>query len=553
MSKHSHSGSSSCHPKARRHLKSRQGATIEDVLAHQQAHQEWGRRDFLKVTGLAALSSSLMLSGFPVSAFAPNPVLASLAGSECGNRALVLIRLKGGNDGLNTVIQRGNDTYYNIRPTLAVPESGLWALSDEYGMPNELIGLQPFWEEGRMKVVHNVSYPEQNYSHFRSSDIWASASDSSEAVTTGWLGRWLEQDLPAFLSAPPVVPPALQIGVQPNMVFRSDTANFALAISNPAAFYQIAQTGTLYEAGNLGNQPFERELRYVRQVANNAFRYSESIQRAYNDGGNQADYPDNYLAEQLAIVARMIKGRLGTKIYMVTLDGFDTHSSQAAYHPALLSSVGNSIAAFFSDLEASGQSGEVLAMTFSEFGRTIYENGSAGTDHGTGAPMLLLGGTVEGGFLGQAPDLDQTDQYGDPLFSVDFRSVYASVLQNWLCTPEGVADYLLGDSLQPLQGLLPASALPSDITASGMLLGHERAAGGAGTAFDIHYAIKLAGPVRIVLLKDNGARARVLFEQYQEAGSHHFIFEPAAFFLPPGKYYYRLEAGGRAFTRLIAW
>ena len=548
-----HDPNEAYHPQAKRYLERKKGSRLQDGSAHENMHEEWGRRDFLKMTGFAALGSALALSGYPVSAFAPSPVLAGLTNSDCGDRILVMLRLKGGNDGLNTIVQRGNDTYYNIRPTLAVQENGLWALSDDYGMPNELLGLQPFWESGRMKVVHNVSYPNQNYSHFRSSDIWASASDSNELVTTGWMGRWLEQDLPAFLSAPPVVPPALQIGVQPNMIFRSETANYALAISNPAEFYQIAQTGTLYESGNLGNQPFERELRYVRQVANSAFRYSESIQRAYNDGSNQTPYPNNYLAEQMAIVARMIKGGLGTKVYMVTIDGFDTHSNQANFHPNLLDAVGSSVAAFYADLQASGHSQNVLTMSFSEFGRTIYENGSAGTDHGTGAPMMLFGDGLGSTFLGEAPDLDNTDQYGDPYFSVDFRSVYASVLQNWLCTPEEITSHLLDqENLQPLDGLLPTSTPPIGANEVSMLLGHEPSAEG-GLAFDIHYAIKQPGPVRIVLLYENGATARVIWNHYQDAGSHRLRFAPNEFFLTPGRYYYRLEAGGRAFTRLITW
>jgi uncharacterized protein (DUF1501 family) len=542
----------SINPKAEKHFQKRHGASLEDRKAHSEEHRSWDRRTFLRMTGMTALGSSLLLGNTAVQAFAPNSLLQSLAGGDCGDRTLVLIRLKGGNDGLNTVILRNNDDYYNIRPTLAIPESGLWALSDDYGMPNEMQSLESFWNEGKMKVIHNVGYPNPNYSHFRSSDIWASASDSNEVWNTGWLGRWLDKEFPAYQTAPPVVPPALQIGVQANHIFRSDFGNMALAISNPAEFYQIAQTGELYQTGLLGNQPDEKELAFVRSVANSAFRYSESIQGAYNSGNNQAAYPNNYLAQQLAIVARLIKGNLGTKIYMVTINGFDTHANQANFHPVLIQYLADSIKAFQDDLTASGHSKNVLAMTFSEFGRTIYENGSAGTDHGTGAPMLIFGDDIGNGFQGEAPDLGNVNPYGDPDFSVDFRSVYASVLQDWLCVPEAVFENTLGNSFDYLDGLLPPSDPPLGSNEVALLLGHNPAES-QGISFEIKYAIKRRGFVRLSILNKSGQLRRVLLDSFRERGSFTYTFKPGDFFLPPGSYLYRLEAGGRQYTRAIEW
>ncbi|MEN0003143.1 MAG: DUF1501 domain-containing protein [Bacteroidota bacterium] len=539
------------HPKAKRQLQ-KSGATLINATEHRQEHETWDRRTFLKMTGLTALGNSMLLGSTPVQAFSPNALLNSLALDNCGDRILVLIRLKGGNDGLNTIIQRGDDIYYNIRPSIATTEANLWGLSDEYGMPNELIDLQPLWEGGRMKVIHNVGYPNPNYSHFRSSDIWASASASNEIETTGWLGRWLYQDLPAFLTAPPVVPPALQIGIQANMLFRAEVGNLALAISNPAEFYQIAQSGSLYETGLLGNAPNEQELKYVRTVANSAFRYSESIQAAYNAGNNQVAYPDNYLAEQLAIVARMIKGNLGTKVYMVSIDGFDTHNAQLDLHPLLLNYLGSSIAAFFNDLDASGHSPNVLGMTFSEFGRTIYENASQGTDHGTGAPLFLFGNELGSTFHGESPNLAEVDQYGDPRFSVDFRSVYTNVLRNWLCAPQEVTDHILGDELEMLEDLLPATEAPVGSREVAILLGHNPA-DVPGVAFELKFAIQQRGVARISILNKAGQAIRMVFNQFMERGSHTFIFKPNDFFLSSGEYFYRLEAGGRAYTRAIVW
>ena len=539
------------HKKAADHLRKRRGSTLQHGQAHRQAHREFGRRDFMRLTGLMALGSSFNLGNKSLQAFLPSPMLNELTTSDCGDRILVLVRLKGGNDGLNTIIHRNNDEYYNIRPNLAIPESGLWALNDAFGMPNAMQALQPFWEEGRMKVVHNVGYPEANYSHFRSSDIWASASDSNELVSTGWIGRWLESEYQAFTSAPPVVPPALQIGVQTNMIFRAVGGSMALSISNPQEFYQIALNGELYDAQIPGTEPHPTELRFVRSVANSAFRYSESIRAAYNSAINQADYPNFYLGEEMAIVARLIKGQLGSKVYMVTIDGFDTHADQADLHAFLVQMVADSIAAFYDDLRASGHAQQVLTMTFSEFGRTIFENGSAGTDHGTGAPMMIFGEEIGSGFHGAEPDLINVDMYGDPFFSIDFREAYATVMQNWLCVHPEVIDHVLGQTFGQVEGLLPASSAPPPLNDPIALLGHNPGTE-AGT-IELKYSMKIRGPVRLSILLPNGSNLRTLVDEFQERGSYTFTFRPTDYLLPPGDYRYRLETGGRVFERALHW
>lgn len=539
------------HKKVRQHYKRKRGTLLAHGHEHQKAHRNFGRRDFMRLTGLAALGSSFMMGKAAVQPFLPNPLMNELTTSECGDRILVLVRLKGGNDGLNTVIMRGNDEYYNIRPTLAVPESGLWGMSDAFGMPNYMQSLQPFWEEGHMKVVHNVGYPDANYSHFRSSDIWASASDSDELDSTGWIGRWLDHELPAFASAPPAAPPALQIGVQTNMVFRGIAGSTALSISNPQEFYQIALSGELYNSNLPGNAPQTEELRFVRTVANSAFRYSESIRDAYNAAVNQADYPDFYLGEEMSIVARLIKGSLGSKVYMVTIDGFDTHAGQADSHPFLLQMVADSISAFYEDLRASGHSGNVLTMTFSEFGRTIFENGSFGTDHGTSAPMLVFGEDIGSGFQGDAPDLINVDEYGDPYFTTDFRQVYGTILQNWLCAAPEVVNHVLGQNFPPIEGLLPGSSPPPPLNNPAALLGHNPGTE-AGT-IALKYSIQRRGAVQLSIHTENGTLLRRMVDEFQDRGSYTFAFRPTDWLLPPGNYRYRLATGGRIYDRKIQW
>jgi len=539
-------------PTAHKKVKQRYGASINHGEAHKKDHRKWSRRDFLVNSGLVTLGSGLMLGSSPVSAFQPSPLMASLNASGC-DRTLVLIRLEGGNDGLNTIVHRGNDEYYNIRPTLAVQEADLWALNDDFGMPNEMQALESFWGDGRMKVIHNVGYPDQDYSHFRSSDIWASASDTDDYVNSGWFGRYLDNEFPAFLTAPPTIPPALQIGVSTNLVFRADYGNMALAISNPTEFYQIAQTGDLYNSNNLGNCASDAELAFLRQTANNAFRYSETIKVAYNAGSNEANYPDSDLSEQLAIVARLIKGSLGTKIYMVTIGGFDTHAGQNPFHQELIAEVATSVKAFYDDMDASNLSDKVLTMTFSEFGRTIFENGSEGTDHGTGAPIMLFGGTNLGsGFIGTAPDLVNVGPYEDPAFSVDFRSVYATILQDWLCTDPTVTDYVIGQPIDTINNLVPSGnpSVGSNDTAA--LLGHNPAANNPGN-MAIKYSILRRGTVRLRILDTSGQPLRTLINEFKERGSYTFDFNPSSYFLPPGNYLYQLDTGGKVYSRPVFW
>jgi uncharacterized protein (DUF1501 family) len=531
------------------HQQHRPGATLHDQQAHQQDHQLWSRRDFLSATGLLG-AGGLLMGNFSLRAFQPTPLLAALSGGN-EDRILVLIRLDGGNDGLNTVIERGNSFYYNNRPTIAITEQNMWALNTNYGMPNSTADLQPMWQDGMMKIMLNVGYPEPNYSHFRSYDIVASASESDQLLNTGWLGRFLDNEYPAFLEAAPTVPPALQIGVQADLVFKSDQANMALAVSSPQEFYQIAQTGQLYNVAGLGTTPRELELAYVRQTANAAFRYASTIKEAYNRGKNDINYPtDNYLAEQMSIVARLIKGRLGTKIFMVEIGGFDTHAEQGNTHPELLNQIATAVKSFYEDLETGSEdwSDKVLGLTFSEFGRTIFENGSVGTDHGWGTHSLMFGKGIGQDILGEYQDMSNPDPYVDPPFSIDFRDIYATVLQDWLGAAPEVVNFVLGNDRPRINGLVPAATPLIGDNGKCALLGHNPSPALPGT-IEIKYSMMQAGPVRLQLLDTAGHVLRTLVSDVRERGSYVFNFKAQDWFLPPGEYQYRLQSGGQVFQR----
>lgn len=527
----------------------RPGKKLIHEEAHEQEHRIFSRRDFLQSAGLIATGLAATIHGIPMYALGSAWQMAPLAMAET-DRVLVLIQLRGGNDGLNTVIDRFNSEYYNIRPTIAVTESNLWALDQKNGMPNAMIDLQPMWEDGKMKVIHNVGYPQPNYSHFRSSDIWATASDSREYVSSGWIGRYIDYEMPAFQEAQPTVPPALQIGVQTDLVFQGSQRNLALSISSPNEFYKLALSGQLYDVNIPDTTPNSRELKFVRHVANSAFRYSQSIRDAYNKGRNEENYPDNGLAEQLAIVAKLIKGNLGTKVYLVYIDGFDTHANQYQNHLRLLNRISTSVSAFFKDLQKQGYDDKVLGMTFSEFGRTIYENGSQGTDHGTSAPMLLFSKDIGKEIVGTAPDLINTDQYGDPYFETDFRDVYGTVLKNWFGLPGDVADFVVGKERQVIQGLVPVKNPPVGTEEFKALLGHRKAANTSDT-IEFYYSIHHDGQVILELIDESGQVIRVLQDVYKLKGSHTVEINTKKMAIRPGEYQYRLKTGGRIFERRI--
>ena len=532
--------------------KQRFGAALEHGKAHDEEHKLWSRRDFLSASGLLG-AGSFFLGRTPVRAFQPTPLLASLAAEGGNDRILVLIRLDGGNDGLNTVVQRGNADYYNLRPSLSIADNNLWALDDDYGMPTQTNALEPLWDNGMMKILFNVGYPGPNYSHFRSTDIILTGSDEDTVLETGWIGRFLDNEYAAFLEAPPSVPPAMQIGSSADLLFKSDEANMALRITSPEQFYQIAQTGQLYETGSLGSSNYDLQLAFIRQTANATFRYAETIQQAYTTGKNDVSYPDsNDLSDPMSIIARVVKGNLGTRIFLVSLNDFDTHANQRAEHLNLLNQLSEAVRAFYDDLghDNSDLPDKVLTMTFSEFGRSIYENGSKGTDHGAGTHTLLFGGGLGNGYLGDYQDLSDPDPVGDPPFSVDFRNIYASILQDWLGNPPELVRYIMGHPTPPIPGLVPAATPQVGDNGECALLGHNPHPVQVGT-YEIKFSITQSTAVRLQLLDKAGHVLRSLISEFMPEGSHTYMFRPGDWFIGPGEYQYRLRAAGQVFQRVI--
>ncbi|MFT4604029.1 MAG: hypothetical protein ACI9W4_000748 [Rhodothermales bacterium] len=404
--------------------KFRHGSRLADGPAHGHDHSLWSRRAFLGSMGLA--TGALAVGGIPMRAFGQPSMLSSLAGVD-SDRVLVILQLAGGNDGLNTVVPFRNDTYFSSRPKLAITDS--LPISDELGFHPAFGRLAETFAEGELAIVHSVGYEESKLSHFSGTDIWMTAGDSGSIPEDGWAGRFLDVARGDNLHPYPM---AIQLGDGAPLLFQGPSSQMGMSIQSMALFERLATTGQLYDTSRLPSNELGQVVSFMRAVSNNLIFYADSVKTAYAAGSNQTTYPgNNLLADQLAAIARLIRGGLGTRIYHVTVNGFDTHAKQADTHAQLLQQVSGAMGSFFEDLGQDDTDQRVLGMTFSEFGRRVKENASAGTDHGTSAPLFLFGPAVAGGFHGTAPDLSDTDEGGNLRFETDYRSVYGTVLQRW--------------------------------------------------------------------------------------------------------------------------
>jgi len=409
-------------------------------------HKKWNRRSFLQALGLVG-GGSMMLGNSAISASRPSPLSIALSQAENDN-ILVIVRLQGGNDGFNTIVPVYDyDVYANARPLIRIPPSEFITLNDDFAMPKPMNKLENLWGDGQMKVVHGVGYESSSLSHFKGSDIYAN-TNLLEDDRTGFMGRYFQEIYPDYIFNPPASPPSIQIGSIGNLIFKGPENDFSFAVSSPARLEQYAENGTSYMTDALGECTYDDQVRHIREVTNTTFTYAGVINEAYERSSDFTEYlEDDRLANQLRIIARLIKGNLGTKVYLVTLGGFDTHNNQIQRHQTLLNSLSEGLSAFYNDLAAAGWDDKVLTMTTSEFGRRFTENGSIGTDHGTAAPTLFFGTALNGnGFVGEHPDLNDLTRGGNVTYKTDFRQVYATVLKEWLCIDENTVGRVLLDS-----------------------------------------------------------------------------------------------------------
>ena len=410
------------------------------------------RRNFLRNSAFSTVP--VWLKGMQLGAV-PFPFLF---GQDPNNdRILVLVQLNGGNDGINCVIPIDQYSALSaLRPNILIPESEVLQVENNVGLHPAMTKLHEMYQDGKMGIVQGVAYPNQDRSHFRSTDIWTSASAANEYVSTGWLGRFFYDSHPAYPEGFPNsefdAPFALTMGSLVSETCQGPIANYSLALNDPFALAPLSEG----EIGNLPDNNYGKELRFLLDAIAQTNAYSSVILDAAENGTNQMTYPaNNRLATQLKNVALLIAGGLKTKVYVVSLGGFDTHSGQVdnetteGNHAELLLQLSEAVHAFQEDLRLAGKDEKVLTMTFSEFGRQIRSNDSLGTDHGTAAPLMLFGPCVKPGILGDNPQIqvDSEPQEGVAM-QYDFRSVYATVLKDWLGLSENTVYEILNPEVQ---------------------------------------------------------------------------------------------------------
>lgn len=407
------------------------------------------RRDFLS-------TSTLLGFGATVPTFLGRTASAAPATGSSGAKdtILVVVQLTGGNDGLNTVIPIKDAEYTKLRPTIGIKADTVKKLNDSFGLHPTMGDLAGLLDDRALCVVQGVGYPNPDQSHFRSMDIWHTAS-TADALTEGWLGKALKQKtVPGFhlSSGGNEVAPLALAGAPARVPSITTLADFQLKTAAADSADKKSQTRLIESVAQGASRSESRPslLDFVRRTATNTYASSQRLQDVAKGYQPKATYPATPLATRLKLAAQLIDAGVGARLFYVSIDGFDTHAGQggaAGAHANLLGQVSGAIAAFYKDVAARGHGDRVCVMTFSEFGRRAKENGSNGTDHGSGAPMFLVGGKVVAGVVGEHPSLTKLED-GNLKHAVDFRRVYAAVLDRWLgVDPKPV----LGDGFSPLE------------------------------------------------------------------------------------------------------
>jgi uncharacterized protein (DUF1501 family) len=355
-------------------------------------------------------------------------------------RRLVIIQLSGGNDGLNTVIPFEDDLYYRLRPSLSLSSDQLIKINDLAAWNNALLPLHRLYENGEVAILNRVGYPNPDFSHFKSMDIWHSASAGQETVNTGWIGRYLDSQC-AECNAHV----AIEFDDTLSMVMKGAKST-GLALKDPVQFYRL--TGNIFKKHDYitpatGNEPLD----YMYKVMADAKESAGIIKEKFDLKETTATYPDHAFGKDLKTIASLINAGLDTTFYYVSLSGFDTHVNQLNKHNNLLKTFSGGISAFCDDLKKKNEFKNTLIMVFSEFGRRVKQNASNGTDHGAANVMLLIGGNLkQKGLLNPVPDLSKLLD-GNLDHEIDFRSVYATILSNWLWAD---AEKILGKQFDKL-------------------------------------------------------------------------------------------------------
>ncbi len=389
------------------------------------------RRNFLQKSALTT-AGSLLIPNF-LKAYE----LDRMGLQANGSKIVVIVQLSGGNDGLNTVVPFRNDIYYRERPTIAIQPDKVLKLTDDLGLNPALDPLRALYDDGQMTIINNVGYPNPDRSHFRSMDIWHTASDSSEYLNTGWVGRYLDAQCAGKPANRKGVPyRALEVDDTLSLSMKGDQIN-GLALLDPKKLFNQTR-GDLVKGLSHENHNSDTHgnVAYLYKTLAETVSSAEYVYDKAKGVKTTRAFPNSELGNRLKTVSELIQSGVETSVYYVSLGSFDTHINQPGQQERLLGQYAEAVRAFMDDMKAANRTQDVLLMTFSEFGRRVKQNGSNGTDHGTASNVLLFGGNganpaTHSPVVNAAPNLTDLDE-GDLKYSVDFRSIYATLLRDWL-------------------------------------------------------------------------------------------------------------------------
>ena len=503
-----------------------------------------------------AASAPMFLNGMQLSTIQKSSIFNFI--NPDSDRILILIQLNGGNDGLNMVIPRDQyDGLAAVRGNIMVPEGEVIRLTDTTGLHPSMKSLEVLYNEGRAGFVQAVGYPDHNRSHFRSIDIWTSGSSARQRLNTGWMGRYLDTLYPDYPEPYPNEehphPFAITMGSIVSETCQGLVANYSMALEDPFNIFPLFEE----DENSLPDTPYGDELKFLRLAIEQTNDYSDKITEAALRGTNRVEYNEsNRLARQLKNVALLISGGLQTRVYVVSIGGFDTHANQVqegqtilGSHATLLEKLSNAIATFQNDLKKQNLEHRVIGMTFSEFGRKIKSNESFGTDHGAASPLILFGSCINPTVLGESPEIhpDVDSSEGLPM-QHDFRDVYSSILVDWFEVEEEQVRTLMYPEFQKLPIIEVCDVISStDKPTVNEAIEVHNFPNPFQTTTTISFQMERDNRVRLSVFDVLGSELQVLFDKHLSAGTHQVQFDGTR--LAAGNYFYRLQIGNQVKTK----
>ena len=525
------------------------------------------RRTFLKSAIATTAASPFLLEGMPVRATTPLKYLAQMPEADLNDRILIIVQLFGGNDGLNTIIPANDPAYYNARPNIAIPKDKCVSYGNIYFAPNlsygDKGGLVQLLRQGSLAVVQGIGYPHPNGSHFRSTDIWLSGindSNPDHRLDTGWVGRYLEQKYPNFPASLPDDPLAIQFGGF-SLALLGSKGRMGIEVTKPSGQQGVGASSDALDDESTGTS-YLNEYNFVADVATRSNKYAQRVKDAYAAGKVklQAKYGNDGFSTQLANCAALIAGGLKTKVYVVSTGGFDNHVTQntgpdVGAHPGLIGNVSDAISQFMYDMVKLNIGDRVIGLTVSEFGRTVQENGSLGTDHGTASVQFVFGTQVNSGVFGNPPSLSNLNEYNNLVYNIDYHEVYLEVLTKWFDLSLKDAQLLLPDpnkyapNLEPLpvlqtqQNSVNGSSLARKLTITGNYPNPF------GNRTSVNIELPQSGVVTLDLSSIDGKVNRRMFERQLPSGTQQISVDMGD--LASGSYLCIVRSAGMTATKIV--